>query len=254
MKSEYVTTGGYEPIWDDAGSGASKDVGLFSNSEIGSVKAVYANTFTSVASHNTPSGSPSMLNSDYSILESLVTHSQNENLAIKVYQGSDSDLIWKDKGSGGKYDISIYRPKGISVGDIAVDYYSSPRITHTVAAVIEDALASPVDFRKRWDDSGSGASWDVTFWEPICPSNYVPLGHVAIRNHNSKPSKTDVSCVKYDYVVEGQWEWVWNDRSTGSHDDATVYRAVAKNSAGQGLQAMGTVKRHGGMDRTAYVY
>ncbi len=254
VKSEYVTTGSYEPIWNDKGSGASKDVGLFSNSEIGSVKAVYANTFTSVASHNQPSGSPYMLSSDNAILESLVTHSENENVAIKVYQGSDSDLIWKDRGSGGRYDISIYRPEGgKSVGDIAVNYYSSPKMTHTVNAVIEDALAAPVDFRKRWDDSGSGARWDVTFWEPICPSNYVPLGHVAVRNHHSKPSKNDVTCVKYDYVVTGNWQWVWNDRSTGSHDDVSVYQAVAKNSAGQGLQAMGTVKRHGSMDRTAYV-
>ena len=63
-----------------------------------------------------------------------------------------------------------------------------------------------------------------------------------------------MSCVNYDYVVEGKWEWVWNDRGTGSHDDVSVYRALAQNNlANQGLQAMGTVKRHGDMDRPAYV-
>ena len=166
MKSSCITTGSYEPIWNDKGSGAHKDVGLFSNSEIGSVKAVFANTFTSVASHKQPSGSPYMLHSDCSILHSLITPEENKNLAIKVYQGSDSDLIWKDRGSGGKYDLSIYRPEGQggnSVGDIPMGDYSSPRMTHTLKAVIEDALAAPVDFRKRWDDSGSGANWDVTF-------------------------------------------------------------------------------------------
>ncbi len=256
VKSEYVTIGSYEPIWNDKGSGARKDVGLFSNNEIGSVKAVFANTFTSVASHNQPSGSPYMLSGDYSILERLLIHASNPNLAIKVYQGSDSDLIWKDRGSGGKYDISIYRPEGQggkTAGDIAVGYYSSPRITHTLKAVKDDALAAPVDFRKRWDDSGSGASWDVAYWEPVCPSNYVALGHIAVRDHDSKPSISNVSCVKYDYVVTGSWQWVWDDSSTGSYVDVSVYRAVATSPVGQGLQAMGTVPHHDTMDRTAYV-
>ena len=124
IKSSYVVNdGAYRRIWYDTGSGASRDVALFSNTEVGSVKRVYSNTFTSVAAHRTPGGSPSLLNSDSTTLESLL----KPNLAIKVYEGTESDLIWNDRGSGARHDISTHRPKGqgrLSVGDIAVGQLS----------------------------------------------------------------------------------------------------------------------------------
>ncbi len=256
IKSSYVVDdGAYGRIWYDSGSGARKDVALFSNTEVGSVKGLYSNTFTSIAAHRTPSGKPCLLNSDSTTLESLLQPVTNANLAIKVYESTESDIIWKDRRSGARRDISTHRPKGPggqSVGDIAVGHYSSPATAPTVKAVKSDALSHPNSFRKIWDDSGSGASWDGSFWEPICPGNYVPLGHVSVRSH-SRPSITDVVCVKRDYVVVGRWQYVWNDRGSGADDDVTVYQAVASDGNGQGMQAMGAVRCHCNMDRTAYV-
>ena len=249
----------YQPIWNDKGSGANKDVGLFSNTETGNYKAIFANTFTAVASHSAPGGSPYMLNGDHSILNSLIQAEKSNNVAIKVYQGSDSDLIWKDNGSGARYDISIYRPKGSSgyypVGDIAVRGLSKPRTAMIVKPMVgkENALANPVSFRRRWTDSGSGASWDVSFWEPVCPYGYVALGHAAVRSHESSPHTNEMACVKHDYATLGEWQWIWDDRGSGASVDVSVYQAVAKDSNGQGMQAMGTVPSHGSMDRTAYV-
>lgn len=259
VKSQFITSGSYQPIWNDRGSGAYRDVGLFSNSEIGNYKAIFANTFTSVASHRTPSGSPLMLNGDNSILHSLLKRDQSENIAIKVYEGTDSDLIWKDSGSGGYHDISIFRPRGPSgyyvVGDIAIGNYGSPRTALLAKAMDgkEDVFANPTSFRRRWTDRGSGADWDVSFWEPICPYSYLPLGHAAVRSHGSSPPRERFACVKHTHVVQGDWNWVWNDRGTGANVDVSVYQAVAKDSQGQGMQAMGAVPRHGAMDRTAYV-
>ena len=243
MKSDYVTLGSYQNIWIDAGSGAYKNVGLFSNSEIGSIKAIFANTFTSKASHSRPGGKPNLLSSDYAILNSLIHRSDLQNLALIVYQGSDMDLIWKDSGSGAWFDVSIYRSKGpdgyYSVGDIAVQSHYQPRASFLVKARSNDALALPVDFHWRWNDAGSGADWDVTFWMPACPYGYVPLGHVAVRNHDDKPKNTDATCVKYEYVVAGSWQWLWYDRGSGADRDVTIYTSVPNNNNGQGMNAMG---------------
>ncbi len=251
-----MTSGSYSLIWYDKGSGAHADVGLFSNTERGSFgKAIFANTFTSIKAHSPPGGQPSMLHNDYSVLQSLLQPKKNENLAITVFEGTDSDLIWRDSGSGARNDLSVHRPKGSGgypVGDIALNNYGKPGVSHIIKAVKTGALAFPISFRKIWDDSGSGASWDGSFWEPICPGNYVPLGHVSVRSHG-RPSVTDVVCVKSDYVVVGNWQYVWNDRGSGAHDDVTVYRAVARDANGQGMQAMGAVRCHCNMDRTAYV-
>ncbi len=256
INSNYVVNdGAYRRIWYDTGSGASKDVALFSNTEVDSVKGVFSTTFTSIAAHQTPGGSPSLLNSDHTTLESLLKPVTNPNLAIKVYESTESDIIWNDRKSGAKRDISTHRPKGpggLSVGDIAVGRHGSPVTAPTVKQVKDGALSHPNSFRKIWDDRGSGAKWDGSFWEPICPGNYVPLGYVSVRSH-SRPSITDVMCVKRDYVVVGSWQRVWNDRGSGADDDVTVYQAVADDDNGQGMQAMGAVRCHCNMDRTAYV-
>ena len=196
-----------------------------------------------------------MLSIAYSILYSLLQPKKNENVAIKVYKERDSNLIWQDKGSGANRDISTHRPKGaggFSVGDIALGRYRSPRVSLVVKAVKNDALAFPVDFRCRWNNRGSGASWDGSFWEPVCPGSYVPLGHVSVRHHG-RPSLTDVVCIKNSYVVEGNWVYVWNNRGSGAREDVTVYEAVPRDSNGQGMRAMGAVAHHGPMDRPAYV-
>ena len=255
--SEYtVNEGGYHSIWNDKGSGVHTDVGLFSNTETDSINGLFSNTFTARTSYNEPSSSPSLLNSGSTTLQSLL-HQNNENLAIKVYEGTKSKLIWRDKGSGAYHDLSTHRPKGedgyYPVGDIALGNYGSPKIAHLVKEVKSGAISFPTDFRRIWKDKGSGAHWDGSFWEPICQHNYVPLGHVSVRSHNG-PSTKDVVCVKREYVVKGKWVWRWNDKGSGASKDCSVYQAQSlDSSSGQGLQAMGAVAHHGAMKIKAYV-
>ena len=243
VKSNYLTTGTYELIWKDNGSGAKKDVGLWSNTELGSTYGLFSNTFTSVRSHSTLSGSPKLLHGDYAKLYSLIdTEVDTENLAITVYEGTDFKRIWNDRGSGGKHDVSIYRAKSssgyYSLGDIAIKGYGKPKVAHVAKALKSDALKAPQQFRQRWNDKGSGARRDLSIWEPICPSGYVSLGYVAVRSHRKKPSKTDIMCVKRTYITSGKWKWVWNDKRTGARKDVAFWRGDARSSYGQGVNAM----------------
>ncbi len=181
-----------------------------------------------------------------------------DKIALKVYEGSDSDLIWNDRKSGGKYNVGIYRAKGpdgyYSLGDIGVRGYGEPRTSHLTSAVQSDALQQPIDFRQRWNDKGSGAKLNVGIWEPVCSAGYVPIGHVAVRSKNTRPEKTDIMCVKYDYVTEGEWEWVWNDRKTGSKKDVSIWKAIATSKVQQGVNAMAAIGcRHCEMDLKPYV-
>ena len=116
----------------------------------------------------------------------------------------------------------------------------------------EDALRTPLYFRQRWNDRGSGANKDVAFYEPICPSGYRALGHISIDSHHTQPQKRDIRCVKAEYAVKGKWQFIWNDGGSGANRDLSVYMAVLYGS-GQGVRAMSTLPCYCGMDRTAYV-
>ena len=62
VKSSYVTyTGQYQRIWKDSGSGAHRDVSLWANTNVGSSDGIFANAYTSVATHSQPNGNPPLL-------------------------------------------------------------------------------------------------------------------------------------------------------------------------------------------------
>ncbi|KAJ8042166.1 Natterin-3 [Holothuria leucospilota] len=254
VRSEYVTTGQYVEIWLDRGSGADRDVGIWRNERGSSLDALDANTFTSFSNHGVPGGTPNMLSGQYA-KNHLNVEISNENFIFTLYETSDMDEIWNDGGSGADRDVAIWRSKGssnsYSLGDIAVGG-GRPARGFVVKALRDDALRSPDDFRKIWDDSGSGADWDGAFYQPLCPHGYRTLGHVAMRNHHEKPPSNSVRCVKGEYTRAGQWAWVWNDAGSGADDDVTVWKAIP-NGEGQGVEAMSTIRHHGGMNVGAYV-
>ena len=76
---------------------------------------------------------------------------------------------------------------------IYVSYYNLRIVYHSkpgyglVAKAAKDttALKAPTSYRLIWDDKGSGANWDGAFWQPLCPSGYVGLGHLCSRNYNT---------------------------------------------------------------------
>lgn len=258
VKTEYVTDGTYVSIWKDSGSGARDDVRLWSDTEEGNADAFFANTFTAKASHSSIDGNPSLLNHNYLELYTYTESSYNTSLvALKIYEVSKYDTIWQDKGSGAKQDVSIFRGKGetgyYSLGDQVKNGYASPSLLYIAKTVESDALDAPTGWREVWDDSGSGARKDVKIHYPICRGGYRALGMVAKQSHKGKPDTNSIRCVKNEHTVEGSWKKIWDDKGSGASDDVTLYTAEANDKDGQSVHAMSAVKKHGSMDKTAYV-
>ena len=183
---------------------------------------------------------------------------QPPRAAIGLSTRKDLSLIWKDSGSGADMDFSVYRLINMpfeyrSLGDVPVRAHSYHGFGFIGKEIMSDAFEDPLYFYPIWNDRGSGANWDVTFYRPVCPSGYVPLGDVAVRSHHAHPNKGDAVCVKRAYVVEGKWKFIWNDKGSGAHRDVSVYQAVSSDSQGVGVLAMSSVAHHGDMDIPAYV-
>lgn len=256
VKTSYTTTGRYDAIWLDRGSGADRDVGIWGNHVSQSnIYGVDANAFTSFATHGTPTGSPRLLDGEQVINHQLYSPPATISQVFNLYEVADFDEIWNDRGSGADRDISIWRSRGgsnaYSLGDIAVPG-GRPQRGFVIKAQRNGALISAYDFAEVWKDRGSGADWDVTFYRPLCPVGYRALGHVAVRNHHQKPSAGDFRCVHSQYTLVGGWDWVWNDAGSGADDDVSVWKA-RPNGKGQGVEAMSTIRHHGHMNVLPYV-
>lgn len=251
-----VNSGTYQLIWNDAGSGAHSDVALWANRNTDSADGIDATTFTAFATHSTPTGKPNLLNGTMAKLNSFIASTTTDQLAIIVYQVTDTERIWDDSGSGANVDFSSWRatePDGyFSLGDIGVASHSEPRFSILARAIKPDALAAPVNFVQRWNDAGSGADDDVAFYQPVCPPGYRWLGYVTIQSHSDFPPTNDFRCVKAEYTVVGAWEYVWNDAGSGANVDVTVWKAITAGS-GQGVRAMSARPCHCDMVATPYV-
>lgn len=112
-------------------------------------------------------------------------------------------------------------------------------------------LAYPEDYRKVWDNSGTGGITslkkygDVSIWRPIPPLGYVALGHVASPDRNSKPSIACMGCVHMSTVmpasvyrypsgafgnqVQGTG-YLWCDRHSGGRTDGSLWMADGEES------------------------
>lgn len=137
--------------------------------------------------------------------------------------------IYEDRGTGGIYDLSIWRPmlpEGFyALGYHAQNSYFTPRTLMPVVKPLEkEALAHPVDYRYVWDDKGSGGVQDMSIWEPIPPKGYRALGSVISLSYQ-KPALEVVMCVREDLVREGQvGDFIYNDRKTGSNKDLSLWK------------------------------
>lgn len=78
-----------------------------------------------------------------------------------------------------------------------------------------------------WDDSGSGASRDVSIWQPEeIESGFFRLGDTAVASHGRPnfPSLT-VSALTSDALAPpAGFTEVWNDRGSGADDDVRIMR------------------------------
>ena len=170
----------------------------------------------------------------------------------------DAVEIWNDRGSGANRDFSVWRAPGtttaFSLGDISNNNYDKPEAFLVKdTSPRKDALRLPHSYRRVWTDAGSGANWDGSFWEPICPPGFVGPGDVAMRSHSIQPDVTSIACVNATYTIAGKFEHVWDDRGSGAKSDVSVWESIPLSPAGFSTHPMTAVDHYGMIDRTARV-
>ncbi|WP_199745869.1 Vps62-related protein [Corallococcus sp. AB030] len=157
--------------------------------------------------------------------------------ALEVRPTSRFSWIYDDHGTGATNDIAVWRPDlsqtpgFFSLGDVAMPNRGQAPATTFVVRGEGDLLARPSNYNWIWDDSGSGGTHDVSFWEPVAPAGYTCLGHVAVLGY-SKPSTDLIRCVRSEYVLPANPAWVWDDRGSGADDDIGVWQAAARDHRG----------------------
>ncbi|XP_075470036.1 uncharacterized protein LOC142502662 isoform X1 [Ascaphus truei] len=229
-KLTYAFTPQYDLIWDDTGSGATKDVSIWR---------------------------PVMIEAGFYPLGDVAVdnHSPPHNAAVVLKDKKDGNLrpphsfreIWRDEGSGAKKDVKIFQmiPTDgyVCLGHVAVPNYQDLPNANTYRCVRSDLLVPGFLFT-IWKDNGSGAKSDVGLWRvennPAHPIGLSSESFISV-NHYGSPLETpyllnsdnvsnsmhvshskDVAIVLYqtDEVIN-----VWNDRGSGAKRDVSIWRA-----------------------------
>lgn len=96
------------------------------------------------------------------------------------------------------------------------------------------ALAFTTDFEHRYDDKGSGAYTNGSFWHPIAPDGYWPLGSVGTTNYDPISGKMASLCVKRasncfndPLAAPKDYELVWMDKGSGAYKNGSCWRPIA---------------------------
>jgi hypothetical protein len=232
----------YELIWKDAGSGADKNVVVW---------CPVCPTGYKALGHVATNGVIPRLSPHISLMNKLKCVKQSE--LEKALPGGD---IWKDKGSGADRDFacwgiqapgadasSTYLSRGLFYG--AKDSHARP--TPAVAKVLwsikmkkkDDDLANMAlmsdelffdytqVFKKIWNDKGSGADRNVSFFKPIPRPGYHVLGHFV---HNSHSSPSDAVMIVVKEKKRGAlkkpltYQRVWTDAGSGADRNVAIWR------------------------------
>jgi Vacuolar protein sorting-associated protein 62 len=160
------------------------------------------------------------------------TQIETQAPVIEMKFVSEYQLKYWDKGSGADHDGAFYQPvvpEGYyPLGSYGQGNYGAPLGPIFVAReLVLGALAAPVDYAWIWDDSGSGADMDGSFWRPIPAGGYTCLGDVA-QTGWGKPNLDAIRCVRSDLVVpaEPSTDWIWIDQGSGADDDFGAWRII----------------------------
>lgn len=159
---------------------------------------------------------------------------------IELATVSDFQLIWSDKGSGAVQDGSFYRPIApegwFLLGDYGQSNYQAPTGPALVIRIASNddperpALTEPQSWVQVWNDKGSGADKDGTFWAPIPRFGYVVCGHAVTEGHDNPPNLPNFRCLRYDLAKSvALGGLIWNDKGSGADHDVSVYRVPDLN-------------------------
>jgi len=253
VKREYVVQADTMETWNDRGSGADKDVSLWTVIRAGGdALGIDSGNFIAVAGYSRPASTAAyLLKADGNKVVDVWSLSTSDKKPLNLNEIGELKFIWNDAGSGANADVSIWRAEARNgyypVGDIVVATHSKPKIGFLLRPSNPDgdAVAAPVSYSRIWNDAGSGANRDVQLWKVNCPGGYVSLGGVA--TDGSYPKLGDVYCVKHSYTTYGSsnnWGYTWKDSGSGANRDVTIYEARGTSSNQQSVRGFGAVSSY----------
>ena len=163
-------TSDYDWLYDDSGSGAYGDVGLW-RPKVANPAYFIVGDYAQ-GNHGYPTGSAL-------IVTAINDDPQNPLLKAPL----DFILIWNDRHSGGTHDGSIWRPKApegyLALGDLGASGHGTPDLTN-YRCIRKDLVVDSEAGTKIWDDTHSGAYMDVAIYQLLGVSG----AFVAQGNHN----------------------------------------------------------------------
>lgn len=163
----------YDPIWNDAGSGADAD-GSFWRPMPG--PGWYRLGHHSKQGHNAPSEATM-------VIKALVEGA--------IVQPVDYVLIWNDGGSGSDADGSVWHPVCadgyVALGDVAQRGYNKPALDEVVCVRTDLVVRAEVG-SSIWADHGSGGDRDFSSWGVRFSNDYQSLGLFYGSSSYSPPS------------------------------------------------------------------
>lgn len=108
--------------------------------------------------------------------------------------------------------------------------------THQTSEIEIDFVLA---YDEIWNDRGSGAARDVSFWRPTPATGWYRVGHHVKLGHGFPTEATMVVKAKVGDSLAKPIDYagIWNDSGSGADRDVSVWRPVCPN----GYQALGDV-------------
>ncbi|TYI15495.1 hypothetical protein ES332_A08G190100v1 [Gossypium tomentosum] len=126
-------------------------------------------------------------------------------------------LVWWNRGSSSRKQISIWRPEiplgMVYFGDIAVQGYEPPNtciVLHD--AEDEELFKAPSGFQPVGQIKKQRGMENISFWLPQAPPGYVSLGCIACKGPPKQQDICTLRCIRSDMVTGDQFleESVWD--------------------------------------------
>ncbi|KAK6598396.1 hypothetical protein ACHAO1_000274 [Botrytis cinerea] len=176
-------TSAFNWVWNDKGSGASKNFEAYHPVSQGDLRPLGSLGFSS---YNERNGKFAAL---------LVGKNPSSSGTAAVASPTGYDLIWRDEKSGGDHNGSFWRPRApsgyVSLGDVCSGSWSAPS-NDKIWCVRADLVQNSNHFKaKVWDDQKSGAKSDCSVWDIGLPSiginggEKIPISSETFRANNS---------------------------------------------------------------------
>lgn len=175
-------------IYDDHGTGADNDVAIW-RANLGQYPGYYSLGDVAQPFH----GSAPRV--------TFVARGDGDVLARPI----DYAWVWSDWGSGGTHDVSIWEPLPTAgytcLGTVTVLGYNKP--STDLIRCVRSEYVLPANPAGLWNDSGSGADYDVGIWQ-VEPRDHRGL---ALSTFIARPSHSDPGGNRY---------WVINKSATAN--------------------------------------